>query len=100
MRHLSDEQIGRLVAKARALADVTRIRILDALGSSELSVGSIASALDAEPSTISKHLQVLFRAGLVDRRRAASKVSYSITDARLTAVFRDLARASKRFMRV
>jgi DNA-binding transcriptional ArsR family regulator len=37
----------------------------------------VASALSIQQSTVSKHLQVLFNAGLVDRRRAANTVIYS-----------------------
>lgn len=83
MRLLSDDHIRRIAGRAHALADPTRVRIVHTLAKSELAVGEIASALDSEPSTISKHLQVLFREGLVVRRRSASAVIYSIADPRL-----------------
>ena len=78
MKRLSNEQIGRVVERARAMSDVTRVRILDALVRAELSVGQLATTLEAEPSLMSKHLQVLFRAGLVVRRKDASTVIYSL----------------------
>jgi DNA-binding transcriptional ArsR family regulator len=80
MKALSPEHISRITRRAHALADVTRIRIVQALARTELPVGRIATALASEPSTISKHLQVLFREGLVTRRRAASTVIYAIAD--------------------
>ena len=80
MRRLSDEQVSQVARRARALGDATRVRILEVLARSEQSVGEIAAAVEAEPSMISKHLQVLFHAGLVIRRRAASAVIYSIAD--------------------
>ena len=83
MRHLSHNHALRVVGRARALADETRVRIIDVLVRTELPVGRIAAALDVEPSTVSKHLQVLFREGLVLRRRAASTVIYSIADRHL-----------------
>jgi len=92
MKQLSDEQTARIAGRARALADVTRVRIIDALASVELSVGEIATALASEPSTISKHLQVLFREGLVERRRSASAVIYSLADLRLLDWSRYLSR--------
>jgi ArsR family transcriptional regulator len=83
MKRLSQAHTARVVGRARALADVTRVRIVEVLVRSELPVGRIAAVLDLEPSIVSKHLQVLFREGLVVRRRAASTVIYSIADERL-----------------
>jgi DNA-binding transcriptional ArsR family regulator len=83
MNRLSHEHTRRIAARSQALADVTRVRILDVLARAELSVGRNATALSSEPSTISKHLQVLFREGLVERRRSASTVIYSIADSNL-----------------
>lgn len=80
MRRLSDEHTRRIAGRAHALADITRIRIVERLARSDLSVGRIAAALAIEPSTVSKHLQVLFREGLVERKRSASTVIYSIAD--------------------
>jgi DNA-binding transcriptional ArsR family regulator len=80
MKRLSDEQLRRIAGRSHALADATRIRIVDVLARTELPVGRIATALATEPSTISKHLQVLYREGLVDRRRSASTVIYSLAD--------------------
>ncbi len=83
MKRLSDEQVDLVARRARALGDATRVRILDVLGQSEQHVGQIALTLRLPPSGVSKHLQVLFHAGLVDRRREASAVIYSVADDRL-----------------
>ena len=94
MSRFSDAQTRLIASRAHALTDVTRIRILDVLSRAELPVGHIASALASEPSTISKHLQVLFRAGFVERRRLASAVIYSLVDSELLEWCRYLARRS------
>ena len=52
-----------------ALADPTRRRILEALGSSERTVGELAEPLEISLPGVSKHLGVLERAGLLSRRR-------------------------------
>jgi len=91
MRHLSDAQIMLAAQRGRALGDPTRVRILDALGRMAQPVGQIATTLACDPSTVSKHLQVLFQAGLVERRRSASTVIYSLRDAALPAWCRYLA---------
>jgi DNA-binding transcriptional ArsR family regulator len=93
MTRLSDEQMRRIVGRARALSDVTRVRIIDRLGRAELPVGRIAASLQSQPSTISKHLQVLFREGLVQRRRSASTILYSINDRSVLEWCRYLAAA-------
>src|SRR5690349_498205 len=81
MTSFSQTQIARVVGRARALGDPTRLRILVLIARSERAVGEVARALSMQQSTVSKHLQVLFNAGLVDRRRAASAVIYSTTPA-------------------
>jgi ArsR family transcriptional regulator len=92
MRGLSDNQARRIATRAQALGDTTRVRIVHVLAHNELSVGRIAAVLRAEPSSISKHLQVLFREGLVSRRRAGAAVLYTIADADLVAWCRYLSR--------
>jgi DNA-binding transcriptional ArsR family regulator len=78
MKQLSEEHVSLIANRARALGDATRVRILYVLARGEQPVGSIASAIEAQQSTVSKHLQVLFHAGLVARRRVASAVIYSL----------------------
>ena len=79
MKHPSQEHVSLIARRARALGDPTRVRILYVLARGEQPVGSIANAIEGQQSTVSKHLQVLFHAGLVDRRRVASAVIYSLT---------------------
>jgi DNA-binding transcriptional ArsR family regulator len=91
MRHLSDDQISLVAGRSRALGDATRVRILAMLSRGEQSVGQLAEALTTQQSTISKHLQVLFHAGLVHRRREASTVFYAAASAELMEWLRLLA---------
>ena len=52
-----------------ALADPTRRAIVERLlTSGELSVGDVAAPFDISTPAISRHLQVLERAGLIERR--------------------------------
>ncbi len=78
MKQPSQEHVSLIASRARALGDPTRVRILYVLARGEQPVGSIASEIGAQQSTVSKHLQVLFHAGLVERRRVASAVIYSV----------------------
>ena len=52
-----------------ALSDETRRGILARLAEGDASVGEIAAPFDVSRPAISKHLRVLERAGLVERRR-------------------------------
>lgn len=54
-----------------ALADPTRRAILARLASGELAVTELAEPFEMSLPAISKHLKVLERAGLVERRREA-----------------------------
>ena len=79
MQSFSSDQIELIAARARALGDGTRVRLLIVLEGGEQAVGQIAEAAGTRQSTASKHLQVLFRAGLVQRRRSAATVLYRIS---------------------
>jgi DNA-binding transcriptional ArsR family regulator len=53
----------------KALADETRVRTLLSLRQGELCVCQITELFGLAPSTVSKHLSILFQAGLVDSRK-------------------------------
>ena len=53
----------------KGLSDETRVRALLALRDGELCLCQIIEMLRLSPSTVSKHMDVLCRAGLVDRRK-------------------------------
>lgn len=53
----------------RALNDQTRLRTLLALRQGELCLCQLVELLGLAPSTISKHVNILYEAGLVDRRK-------------------------------
>jgi ArsR family transcriptional regulator len=82
--------VNLIASRAHALAEPARVRMIEALSRSAQSVGELASSLGMQQSSASKHLQVLFRAGLVDRRREASAVIYSVVATDLIALCRYL----------
>jgi ArsR family transcriptional regulator, arsenate/arsenite/antimonite-responsive transcriptional repressor len=80
----------------KALADPTRIRILALLGSGQICVCHIHTALGIPQPTASRHLAHLKRAGLVQSCKIGLWVHYCLLplrDARLQAVV-DAARAA------
>ena len=62
----------------RAMADKNRVRILMALHDDELCVCQIIHLLRLAPSTVSKHISILYRAGLVDSRKEGRWVYYRL----------------------
>ena len=56
-----------------ALADPTRRAILNLLANQELSVGEVVNHFDIAQSGISRHLKVLERAELIERRREGQR---------------------------
>ena len=70
-----------LVARRfRTLGEPYRLRLLQELETGEKSVGELVAALEGNQPNISKHLQVLFDAGLIGRRREGTSIFYAISD--------------------
>jgi DNA-binding transcriptional ArsR family regulator len=63
-------------AALRAIAEPRRRRILELVGSRELSAGEIASHFEVTRPAISQHLGVLKEAGLVNERRNGTQRLY------------------------
>lgn len=63
--------MDRLSATFAALADPTRRAILARLAGGETSVTELAAPFEMSLPAVSKHLKVLERAGLIERRRNA-----------------------------
>jgi DNA-binding transcriptional ArsR family regulator len=68
-----DTAADRLDVTFAALADPTRRAILSRLTTGEATVTELARPFDMSQPAISKHLQVLERAGLVSRGRDAQR---------------------------
>jgi len=62
----------------KALADATRLRLLLGLRRQELCVCQLTQLLGLAPSTVSRHLSILYQAGLVDARKAGRWMFYSL----------------------
>ncbi len=69
---------AELAARFRALADPTRIGILERLSGGERCVCELTDALDAAQSRLSFHLGVLKKAGMIQDRREGRWVYYSL----------------------
>lgn len=62
----------------KALGHPARIRVLELLAEGDKAVHELLTAITIEPSNLSQQLSVLRMAGLVEQRRGAGQVFYSL----------------------
>jgi DNA-binding transcriptional ArsR family regulator len=62
----------------KALSDENRLRMLMALRDGELCVCQLTELMGLAMSTVSKHLSILYQAGLVDARKEGRWMYYSL----------------------
>jgi ArsR family transcriptional regulator len=77
---LTDDAIRLVSGRFRALSDPTRLRILNTLMQGESSVQALVETTGLEQSNVSRHLAVLRREGVVERRAEGNRALYSIND--------------------
>lgn len=70
----------------RTLSNENRLLILCALVDGEQSVGELNAHVDLSASALSQHLSWLRDGGLVQTRREAQTIYYSLADARVAKV--------------
>ena len=80
MIELTDSNADLIAARFRALAEPTRLRLLNNLRQGELSVGELADRVGAGQANVSKHLDVLFQQGFVERRKEGTTTWYRAAD--------------------
>jgi DNA-binding transcriptional ArsR family regulator len=69
---------NQVVTIAKALADGNRVRVLMFLRDGELCVCRIMEMLKLAPSTVSAHLNILHRAGLLESRKEGRWIYYRL----------------------
>jgi DNA-binding transcriptional ArsR family regulator len=77
---LRDELVELIAERFRALAEPTRIKLLDRLREREATVLELTALVGMTQQNVSKHLGVLQRAGIVARRKQGNFAYYRIVD--------------------
>lgn len=93
-RVAKDALFAGLAAPAKALGHGRRAEIVDVLAQGERPVEEVAEQIEQSVANTSHHLQQLLRAGLVDTRRAGTRIYYRLasdTVAALWAALREVA---------
>ncbi len=86
MTQLPDQAIERVANYFQALAEPTRLRILNLLRQEEHNVGELAEACGYTAANMSRHLAVLMQQGFVKREGRGTSVYYQIADPTIYAL--------------
>lgn len=81
IRHMTKCKVANMryfMNVVKALADENRVRILMVLRDRELCVCDIIELLGLAPSTVSKHLSILYQAGMLESRKEGRWVHYRL----------------------
>jgi len=77
---LNENTASVIADRFRALGEPMRLLLLNALRDGELSVSDLVEATGSGQANVSKHLQLLFRQGFVERRKEGTSTYYRIGD--------------------
>ena len=80
MSGASEIRTSNLIAALKAAAEPTRLRILLLLAGGELNVKDLTLILGQSQPRISRHLKLLYEAGLIERFREGSWVYFHLSD--------------------
>src|SRR5690606_25349314 len=70
------------------LAEPMRVRVLHSICQREKTVNEIADEIGATQTNISRHLSLMYRAGVLSRRKVGTHVFYGVSDPALTEICR------------
>lgn len=83
-----NEHLAAHVAELfRAFSDTRRVRIVSALLSGEMNIGTLAEVVGISESAVSHHMRGLRQMHLVQSRRDGKEVYYRIDDVHIIALF-------------
>ena len=87
--HIIDEDTAaRLTELFSAFSDPSRVRIISALADCEMSVGTLAAAVNLSESAVSHQLRGLRQMRLVRARKAGRQVFYCLDDDHVVDLYR------------
>jgi DNA-binding transcriptional ArsR family regulator len=70
------------------LSEPTRLRIMHAICETEKSVSQIVEEIGSTQTNASRHLSLMYRSGVLARRKEGSQVYYRVADASMVEVCR------------
>ncbi len=80
IREFDSATLELVAERFKTLAEPTRLRILNALREGEQTVGDLVEQTGGSQANVSKHLALLYRQGVVTRRKEGVFAYYTIRD--------------------
>lgn len=77
---LPDPAVEVVAHRLRVLGEPMRIKLLDRLREGSATVQELTAQLDATQQNVSQHLGLLFRAGMVTRKKEGTHAIYGVAD--------------------
>ncbi|MFH1616639.1 MAG: metalloregulator ArsR/SmtB family transcription factor [Planctomycetota bacterium] len=90
MANYKNDKLETITDAFKALADPNRARIIMALSQGSLCVCRILGLFKLAPSTVSKHLYILKKAGLIQATKRGRWIHYSLTNRAKNPAMRSL----------
>ncbi|WP_404331786.1 ArsR/SmtB family transcription factor [Mesobacillus maritimus] len=84
---LNNDELEGSAAFFKGLADETRLKIISLLWLEDLCMCGIVAALEGASSTISHHLKIMEKGGVIESRREGKFTIYRVNKLKLTPVF-------------
>ena len=86
---LEPDQVFELAAEVfRVMSAPMRLKIISALCNGEKNVGELLSEIPTTQPNMSQHLNTLYKAGVLGRRREGVQIYYRIVDERVVTLCR------------
>lgn len=87
-----DPVFNAVAAYFSVLSEPTRLRIMHAICDTEKPVSQIVEEIGATQTNASRHLSLMFRAGVLSRRKEGSQVYYRVADPSMVEICRTVCK--------
>lgn len=91
----SDAQIEKAAEVFRVMSAPMRLRIISCLCSGEKNVGELLSAINTTQPNMSQHLNMLYAAGVLDKRRDGVQIYYRIVNNNIVNICRAVCKQAE-----
>lgn len=85
---VTDAQIEKAAEVFRVMSAPMRLRIISCLCSGEKNVGELLEVIDTTQPNMSQHLNTLYMAGVLDKRREGVQIYYRIVNTGIVSICR------------
>ena len=92
---VTDKQIEKAAEVFRVMSAPMRLRIISCLCGGEKNVGELLEEIDTTQPNMSQHLNTLYLAGVLDKRREGVQIYYRIVNNNIVNICRAVCRQTE-----